>query len=124
MHCKGKIMTETEKSPALLIELSCEYVSMCDIEGSDVQESAYIDHVMDCNKPGDSQEACEYVLDHIGVDFRIVDLDESGKYINRLATAAEKAEMCKTIFSFDSATDFSDERTAEIYLVWEATSTI
>ena len=38
-------MTETEKSPALLIELCSENVSMCDIEGEDVQESAYIDHV-------------------------------------------------------------------------------
>jgi hypothetical protein len=75
----------------------------------------------DCRASGDCEQACLYVLDHVGVEFRIVARNRKGKYENRLATAAEKEQTCRAIY-FDSESDFSDERLAETYLVWEAAS--
>lgn len=73
----------------------------------------------DCTRSGDCEPACLYVLDHVGVEFRIVAKNAAGEYENRLATAEEKADTARAIY-FDSESDFSDERVAETYLVWQA----
>jgi hypothetical protein len=79
-------------------------------------------HLADCARSGDCEEACRFVVNHVGVEFRIVALNAAGEYENRLATADEKAATCRAIY-FDSDTDFSDESTADTYLVWEAANT-
>lgn len=73
----------------------------------------------DCNRSGDCEPACRYVLEAHTVEFRIVARNQRGKLVNRLATPAEKAATARAIY-FDSKTDFSDEGTADTYLVWEA----
>ena len=93
--------------------------SMCTAAGHSVRRSKHLRDVLDCTGSGDAQPACEYVRDAIGVDFRIVARQADGTYRNRKATAAEKAETCRAIY-FESETDFSDEATAETYLIWEA----
>lgn len=96
--------------------------SACLTNGESVlTDSEITEHVLDCVASGDCQPACEYVRDVIGVDFRIVARNAAGEYENRAATAEEKAETCRKIY-FDSETDFSDESTAETYLIWEAAS--
>lgn len=97
--------------------------SMCTASGASVLKSRHLGHVLDCTGSGDAQPACEYVRDVIGVDFRIVARDAAGNYKNRKATAAEKAETCRAIY-FDSEADFSDEATAETYLIWEAANDV
>lgn len=76
-------------------------------------------HLDDCTRPGDCAGACHFVLSHVGVDFRTVACNAAGEYENRVATADEKAATCRAIY-FDSEADFSDESTAEMYLVWQA----
>lgn len=94
--------------------------SPCLLDGSEVsQDQDVADALADCTRSGDCEPACLYVLDQIGVQFRIVARTKSGKYRNRLATASEKAATCRAIY-FESDADFTDERTAETYLVWDA----
>lgn len=75
--------------------------------------------MLDCTDSGDAEPACVYVRDHVGIDFRIVARNAGGEYENRAATASEKAETCRAIY-FDSETDFTDEKTADLYLIWQA----
>lgn len=75
--------------------------------------------IADCNRSGDCEPACRYVLKAHTVEFRIVARNRRGKYVNRLATPAEKAATARAIYS-DSEADFSDEGTADTYLVWHA----
>lgn len=93
--------------------------SMCLASGASVRGSKYESDVLDCTRSGDVEPACDYVRRHIGVEFRIVARNDAGGYENRLATAEEKAETARAIY-FESSADFSDEETAETYLIWEA----
>jgi hypothetical protein len=94
----------------------------CLMNGDEVSADPDVStHFADCNRSGDCEQACLYVLDHVGVEFRIVARNARGKFENRLATPEEKAATCRAIY-FDSESDFSNERTAETYLVWEAAS--
>lgn len=94
--------------------------SACLIDGQEVSADEQVaSDLADCTRSGDCEPACEYVLEHVGVEFRIIARNDQGEYENRLATAEEKAETCRRIY-FDSESDFSDEHTAETYLVWEA----
>lgn len=93
--------------------------SMCTAKGASLARSPHRQDVLDCTRSGDVEPACEYVRDAIGVDFRIVARQPDGTYKNRRATAEEKAAVCRAIY-FESDTDFSDEATAEAYLIWEA----
>lgn len=111
--------------PELIIEIYPKEGSatICTIDGLEVVDSAHADDLRDCNRSGDCQDACEYVLDNIGVEFRIIAADCRGQYENRIATAQEKQACCEEIY-FESDSDFSDERLAETYLVWQAASDI
>lgn len=107
--------------PNLIIEI-CPHeprASLCTIDGDSVMQSEWCEDIADCTRSGDVKPACEYVLDHIGVEFRIVARNACGEYENRLATDDELCATCDAIY-FDSDADFSDRRCAEIYLVWDA----
>jgi len=96
--------------------------SPCLMNGESIHtDDAIAEAFADCVKSGDCEPACEYVRDNIKVDFRIVARNAAGEYENREATAEEKAETCRTIY-FESETDFTDESTAENYLIWQAAS--
>jgi hypothetical protein len=94
--------------------------SACLMNGDEVSADPQVaQDLADCNRSGDCEPSCLYVLDHVGVEFRIVAKNAQGEFENRIATAEEKEATCKAIY-FDSDSDFSDERTAETYLVWDA----
>lgn len=95
--------------------------SACLTDGREVKKNREVREALaDCAKSGDAQEACAYVLRHIGVEFRIVAINPAtGKHENRLATDEEKTATARAIY-FESETDFEDREEAEIYLVWSA----
>jgi hypothetical protein len=70
------------------------------LNGESVRGSEYESDLRDCIKTGDCQQAC----------------DE-----NRLATDSEMKATCEAIY-FESDSDFTDMRLAQIYLVWDAAS--
>lgn len=118
------IKTRKGDSEMIIIEISPieGRASACLIDGSEIASDADIlADMKDCNKSGDCEDACQFVIDQIGVEFRIVARDEKGNYENRLATDDEKQQTCESIY-FDSETDFSDIDKAELYLVWQAAS--
>ena len=97
--------------------------SLCTMQGESVLQSEFKTDILDCTTSGDCQDACEYVRDQIGVEFRIVARNASGEYENRLATDAEKSETARAIY-FDSDADFSDISLAETYLIWDAANAL
>lgn len=109
------------RSKPLIIEICPNEprASMCLQSGASVRGSEYEADILDCCASGDCEPACNYVRDHVGVEFRIVARNATGEYENRLATADEKAATCRAIY-FDSKTNFADERLAETYLIWQA----
>jgi hypothetical protein len=116
----GPVYTEIPARP-LIIEICPREprADFCLANGESVRGSRFDSDIADCRASGDVQDACEFVRDRIGVAFRIVARNTAGDYENRLATAEEKAETCRAIY-FESETDFSDESTAETYLIWQA----
>lgn len=83
-------------------------------------EDSHKESLLDCNRPGDAQPACQYIRDHIGVVFQIVARNDfNGLYENRYATRQEIRQTCCGIY-FDSDTDFTDDDTCAMYLIWEA----
>ncbi len=94
--------------------------SACLMYGREVSEDPTVAAALaDCTRSADAEEACRYVLNQIGVEFRIVARNEAGDYENRLATDAELEATARAIY-FESDTDFSDRDNAELYLVWDA----
>ena len=103
----------------LIIEIDAENATMCLANGETVVGSEHWLDIKGCSASGDVEDACRYVLESIGIDFRIVAKDADGNYENRTATAAEKQATCEAIY-LESERDFSDEEWSELYLVWEA----
>ena len=105
----------------LIIEICpCEpRASACLANGESIIGSVFESDMLDCTASGDAEPACAYVRDQIGIDFRIIARNAGGEYENRAATADEKAETCRAIY-FDRQTDFADENTADLYLIWQA----
>ena len=110
---------------ALVIELVGEDVSICLTNGQEVSVDEEVSTALaHCRASGDVEEACAYVRDHLGVDFRTIARNEAtGEYENREASGEEKQAACEAIY-FESSTDFSDEGNAELYLIWEAASRV
>lgn len=78
----------------------------CLIDGREVSEDPEVyQDLLDCNRSGDCEPACLYILDNVGVEFRIVACTKSGNYRNRLATAKEKLATASAIY-FDSSGRF------------------
>lgn len=111
------------KSPRLCIEICPREprATACLIDGSEVSSDPQVaQDLADCARSGDCEPACRFILEHVGVEFRIIARNPAtGEFENRLATPKEKAATARAIY-FDSAADFDDETTAETYLVWEA----
>lgn len=121
-RCVGIHCVTLEPSPAIIIEICPKEprTSVCLADGSEVSADPDVAaHLADCNRSGDCEPACLYVLREVGVEFRIVARNASGEYENRLATTEEKAETARRIY-FESDADWSDETTVETYLVWDA----
>lgn len=94
--------------------------SACLVNGAEISTDETLSQDMaDCRASGDVQEACEYVRDQVGVDWRIIARNADGAYENRAATDAEMEATARAIY-FDSETDFSDVDTAATYLIWSA----
>ena len=74
--------------------------------------------LQDCTRPGDAGQACNYIRDQIGVEFRRIARDETGNYSNRLATDNELRETCRAIY-FESSNTFEDLQECKTYLIWE-----
>ena len=91
--------------------------SICSMEGESVANHP---DIADCRASGDRGQACAFVRDSMGVEFRRVAINpETGEYENRLATDAELQETCEAIY-FESDSDFTDRETCELYLIWDA----
>ena len=90
--------------------------SICDMNGESVANDS---DIAGCRASGDVEEACLYVLNQRGVEFRIIARNAAGKYENRLATDSEISATARAIY-FDSDSDFDDIETAMTYLVWSA----
>lgn len=99
----------------LIIHLStCGHVSIDD----ESLTSTTREDILDCASQGDCQEACEYILDNYDVDFHICRIiDGEGSIYS--ASIAEKSFICREN-ACDSESDFTDEPTADMYLVWFA----
>ena len=74
----------------------------------------------DCNRSGDAEPACRFILDAYKPEFRIV-RKVRGKYQNVIAFSEEKSQVCREIYG-GSETNFNDEGNANLYLVWAAAS--
>lgn len=94
--------------------------SACLPDGREISADPSIwQDMADCRASGDVSEACEFVRDTLGVDWRIVALDSYGNYENRAATDAELEATARAIY-FESEADFTDRATCETYLIWSA----
>ena len=81
------------------------------------RSSLYAD-LSDCNKSGDCEDACRFVLKHHKPEFRIVKKID-GNYENVVADFADKIAICKKIY-FDSNFKWEEsEKWCEIYLIWQ-----
>lgn len=107
-----------------IIEIGHEAAMPCRPNGSRISPKSELGRdLMDCNRSGDCEPACRYVIEHHKPQFRIVKMVD-GKYENVIATHADKAKVCREIY-FDSDSDFEgDESLCETYLVWEAATDI
>jgi hypothetical protein len=100
------------------IEISkCGAVDPMRIDGTDLEGDQLYD-MLDCAGPGDAEPACHFILETYNPQFRITK-EVDGEYQNVIASAEDKREVCEEIFG-DSDSDFSDELTCNLYLVWEA----
>lgn len=120
-HC-GHYVDGTEiQDKSFIIEIGHEHASACTLEG-DALSGELLEDMLDCNKSGDCESACQYVLDTYSPAFRIVK-EIGGEYQNVLASAEDKQAVCEAIY-FESESDFTDESLSELYLVWESAATI
>jgi predicted 3-demethylubiquinone-9 3-methyltransferase (glyoxalase superfamily) len=98
--------------------------SACLANGAEIStDNDVAEAFADCCTSGDCEEACRFVRDQIGVDWRIIARNAAGEYENREATAEEKEATARAIY-FESERDFSDIEWAEIYLIWEAANSL
>jgi len=113
---KRNIHGQTDGS--FIIEISlCGSVTCCATDGEELKGELLSD-MCDCNRSGDAEPACQYILDNYKPEFRIV-LRVGDDYQNVIASKEEKAQVCREIYG-GSDTDFTDEDNANMYLVWTA----
>jgi len=104
---------------SFIIEIWHEYAYACTLSGDELSGDMR-EAMLDCIKTGDCEEACRYVLEVYSPQFRVVKKVD-GEYRNVLASTEDKREVCEAIY-YDSESDFQDEDSADLYLVWEAAS--
>ena len=105
---------------SFIIEISlCGSVTCCTNDGNEL-DTEMLSDMNDCNRSGDVEPACQYILDHYKPEFRIV-RNVGGDYQNVIASKEEKFQVCRETYS-GSDTNFNDEDNANLYLVWAAAS--
>lgn len=117
-----KRSTEGHTAGSLIIEISlCGAVTCCTTDGKELEDEMLSD-MNDCNRSGDAEPACQYILDHYKPEFRIV-RNVGGDYQNVIASKEEKYRVCREIYGA-SDTNFNDEDNANLYLIWAAASNL
>lgn len=76
------------------------------------------DDLLDCCASGNVEAAISQLIDVYNISYRITKKIRN-QYVNTDADASDKQRICELIYT-ESDTDFSDETTAEKYLIWEA----
>lgn len=105
---------------SFIIEISlCGSVTCCTNDGNEL-DGEILSDMNDCNRSGDAEPACQYILDNYKPEFRIV-RRVGDVYQNVIASKEEKYQVCREIYGA-SDTNFSDEDNANLYLVWAAAS--
>ena len=105
---------------SFIIEISlCGSVTCFTNDGNELV-GEILSAMNDCNRSGDAEPACRYILDTYKPEFRIV-RKVAGKYQNVIASNEEKSKVCREIYG-GSDTNFNDEDNADLYLVWAAAS--
>ncbi|MCD0459540.1 hypothetical protein [Roseiconus lacunae] len=113
---------EGESNGAFIIEISlCGSVTCCTLDGKEL-EGETLSNLNDCNRSGDAEPACQYILDTYKPEFRIV-RRVGHVYQNVVASKEEKLQVCREIYG-GSNTNFNDEDNANLYLVWAAASNL
>lgn len=109
---------EAVQTGSFIIEISlCGSVTCCTHDGNELV-GEMLSEMNDCNRSGDAEPACRYILDTYKPEFRIV-RNVAGKYLNVIASKEEKSQVCRVIYG-GSETNFNDEDNANLYLVWAA----
>lgn len=95
-------------------------IEICPIEprATAYNPNEFKTELQDCTRSGDASQACNYIRDQIGVEFRRIARDETGNYVNRLATDEELRETCRAIY-FESSNTFEDLQECKTYLIWD-----
>ena len=105
---------------SFIIEISlCGSVTCCTTDGEDL-DTEMLSDMNDCNRSGDAEPACQFILDNYEPEFRIV-RNVGGEFQNVVASKEEKLQVCREIYG-GSDTKFNDEDNANLYLVWAAAS--
>jgi hypothetical protein len=105
-----------------IIEIStCGSVTACTNDGG-ILLGDTLDDVLDCTASGDCEPACRYVLETYNIEYRTVK-NIDGKYQSVIASPDDKKNVCESIY-FESDTDFTDEESCDLYLVWEAANQV
>ncbi|QDS91818.1 hypothetical protein FF011L_05530 [Roseimaritima multifibrata] len=97
----------------------CGSGTCCTHGGNDL-EGEMLSDTNDCNRSGDAELACKYILDNYKPEFRI-ERRVGDVYQNVIASKEEKLQVCREIYG-GSDTNFNDEDNANLYLVWAAAS--
>ena len=105
-----------------VVELLGDDITVCRKNGSSISpRSRLAKDLLDCNRSGDCEPACRYVLSEHKPEFRVIKKID-GKYENILANNQDKAAVCRAIY-FESESDFDgDESLCDAYLIWQAAS--
>ena len=106
----------------LIIELiGCE-ISFCASDGKELTKRHKIARdLLDCARTGDCEQSCKFVLSQYKIDWRMIVKSEAGEYENVTASKEVKETVARAIY-FASDADFSNENTAELYLLWQVAS--
>ncbi|WP_145284423.1 hypothetical protein [Rosistilla oblonga] len=113
---------EGQTDGSFIIEISvCGSVTCCTEDGNDLEAETLSD-MKDCNRSGDAEPACQYILDNYKPEFRIV-RRVSDVYQNVVASKEEKLQVCRELYG-GCDTNFSEEDNANLYLVWAAASNL
>lgn len=111
-------------NPQIIIEIVGDELYACDMLGDEITPSHPVwDDLADCCTSGDCEDACQFVIDQVGVEFRCIGRNANNGVENRLAIDADLQQVCEAIY-FESDTDFSDRDNAELYAVWQAANNI
>lgn len=111
------------KLQKLLIEIAFDPYCSIMTEAGKALTGEVLAHALDCTQPGDVEPAVRFLREKYKIEWRIVKQITPGKYQNVIASASDKQKISEAIY-FESDEDYTDEETAEIYLIWDACETL